>query len=161
MPFWIYGPSHAKMCLMPYANNKGADQPVHPRSLNSTSVVRCLDSMICILALSKVSRFWLSSVAEQAGLNLTRSKIPENTLSRDVDHISHKFCSVLVYSAMSHSIPLCSNQFCTLTRMIQSFFYFVSMPTLNNEVEVVLHSRLICYCPFCFITADLLSSSLE
>ena len=51
------GPSHVKMCLMPYANNKGADQPVHPWRLISTFVVRCLDSMICILALSKVSRF--------------------------------------------------------------------------------------------------------
>ena len=44
-------------CVMPYANNKGADQPVHPRSLISTFVVRCLDSMIGILAISKVSRF--------------------------------------------------------------------------------------------------------
>ena len=35
------------MCLMAYANNKGADQPVHPRSLISTVVVCCLDSMIC------------------------------------------------------------------------------------------------------------------
>ena len=48
-----YGPGHAKMFLMPYANNKGADQPVHPHSLISTFVVRCLDSMICIRALSK------------------------------------------------------------------------------------------------------------
>ena len=45
------------MCLKPYANNKGADQPAHPGSLISTFVVRCLDSMICILAISKVSRF--------------------------------------------------------------------------------------------------------
>ena len=59
------------MCLMPYKNNKGADQPVHPRSLISTVVVRCEDSMICVLAISKVSRFKLVSVAEQAGLNLT------------------------------------------------------------------------------------------
>ena len=41
------GPGHAKMSLMPYANNKGADQPAHPRSLISTFVVRCLDSMTC------------------------------------------------------------------------------------------------------------------
>ena len=40
-----HGPGHAKTCLMPYANNKGADQPAHPRSLISTFVVRCLDSM--------------------------------------------------------------------------------------------------------------------
>ena len=45
------------MCLMPYVNNKGADQPAHPCSLISTFAVRCLDSMICILAISKVSRF--------------------------------------------------------------------------------------------------------
>ena len=49
-----YGPGHAKTCLIPYANNKGADQPAHSRSLISTFVVRCLDSMICILAISKV-----------------------------------------------------------------------------------------------------------
>ena len=51
------GPDHEEMCLMPYANNKGADQPARPRSLISTFIVRCLDSTICILALSKVSRF--------------------------------------------------------------------------------------------------------
>ena len=53
--FYMYvlnGPGHAKMCLMPYANNKGADQPAHPRSLISTFVVRCLDSMICIKILA-------------------------------------------------------------------------------------------------------------
>ena len=56
---FTFGPGHTKMCLMPYANNKGADQPAHPRSLISTFVVRCLDSMIYIyiLVISKVSRF--------------------------------------------------------------------------------------------------------
>ena len=28
---FINGPRHAKTCLMPYANNKGADQPAHPQ----------------------------------------------------------------------------------------------------------------------------------
>ena len=49
-----YGPGYAKMCLMPFANNKGADQPAHPHSLISTFVVRSFDSMICILVLSRV-----------------------------------------------------------------------------------------------------------
>ena len=40
-----------------YANNKGVDQPAHPQSLISTFDVRCLDSMICILDMSKVSSF--------------------------------------------------------------------------------------------------------
>ena len=34
------------MCLMSYANNKGADQPAHLHSLISVFVVRCLDSII-------------------------------------------------------------------------------------------------------------------
>ena len=75
---------------MPYANNKGADQPSHPRSLISTFVVRCLDSMVCILDISKLSRFYLASVAEQAGLNLTWSKIPKDTFSCDVAQMGPK-----------------------------------------------------------------------
>ena len=59
---------------MPYANNKGTDQPVHPRSLISAFVVCCLDSIIRILAKSKISRLLLASVAEQAGLSLTWSQ---------------------------------------------------------------------------------------
>ena len=38
--------------VMPYANNKGAD----PRSLISTFVVRCLDSIIPLLAIAEISR---------------------------------------------------------------------------------------------------------
>ena len=51
-----YEPGHEKMCLMSYANNKGADQPAHPRSLISTFVVRCLDSIISLDSTSEFSR---------------------------------------------------------------------------------------------------------
>ena len=80
---------------MTYANNKGADQTTHPCNLNSTFVVRCLGSMICILGLSKVSRF---SVAVQAGLNLTWSKIHEDTFSRDVAHMENRKPLASLYS---------------------------------------------------------------
>ena len=50
--------------------------------------IHTMDSMICLLAISKVSRFYLAYVAEQAGLNLTCSNIPEDMFSRDVAHIS-------------------------------------------------------------------------
>ena len=49
-------PYHEKTCFMLYANNKDADQPVHPRSMISVFVVRCLDRIIPILAISKISR---------------------------------------------------------------------------------------------------------
>ena len=50
-------PGHEKMCLMSYANNKGADQPAHARSLISAFVVRCLDSLISLLdSVAEISR---------------------------------------------------------------------------------------------------------
>ena len=68
----IIEPCHEKTCLMPYAN-KGAGQPAHTRSLSRAFVVCCLDSIKLILTKSKISRLWLVSVAEQAGLSLTCS----------------------------------------------------------------------------------------
>ena len=54
---YIYEPGHEKMCLMPYANNKGADQPAHLHSLISAFVVRCQDRMIPLVYISEISRF--------------------------------------------------------------------------------------------------------
>ena len=62
---------------MPYANNKGADQPAHPRSLISAFVVRCLDSIIFLVSISEISSLQLASVAAQAGLSFTWSKTPK------------------------------------------------------------------------------------
>ena len=56
--------------FLPYANNKDADQPAHPRSLISIFIVHCLDSIIPMLATSKISRLSLASVAAQDGLSL-------------------------------------------------------------------------------------------
>ena len=42
---------------MPYANKKDADQSAHPRSLISVFVVRCLDSIMPILAIHKIQNF--------------------------------------------------------------------------------------------------------
>ena len=41
--------------VFPYANNKGADQPAHPRSLISAFVIRCLDSIIPLNSIFKLS----------------------------------------------------------------------------------------------------------
>ena len=82
-----YEPGHEKMCLMSYANNKGADQPAHPRNLISTFVVRCLDSTISLDSIAEISRLWLPSMAAQAGLILAWSETPEDTFFRVVAHI--------------------------------------------------------------------------
>ena len=68
---------------MSYANNKGADQPAHPRSLISAFVVRCLDSVMALVSVTKISSPMLASVAEQASFSLTWSETPKDTFSHD------------------------------------------------------------------------------
>ena len=82
----IFEPGHEKTCLMSYANNNGADQPAHPRSLISAFVIRCLDSVMSLNSVTKISSFMLASVAEQASLSLTWSETPEDTFSHDEAH---------------------------------------------------------------------------
>ena len=53
----LYGPGREKTCLRWFANNKGADQPVHPRSLISAFVIHVLKSPISKLAISEISIF--------------------------------------------------------------------------------------------------------
>ena len=51
------GPRREKTCLPGFANNTGAHQPAHPRSLISTFVIRVLESAISKLATCEVSTF--------------------------------------------------------------------------------------------------------
>ena len=44
--YLIHGPRHKKNLILLYASNKGADQPVHPRSLVSAFVTHFLESGI-------------------------------------------------------------------------------------------------------------------
>ena len=62
---------------MPYANNKGTDQPAHPRSLISAFIVRYQDSILPLFAVAEISSPWLVSSAEQAGLSLNWSQTPK------------------------------------------------------------------------------------
>ena len=89
-----FEPGYEKMCLMSYANNKGADQPAHTRSLISPLVVHYLDSIISLDSIAKISRHYLASVAAQAGLCLAWSETPEDMFCRVVAHL---FCSKFIY----------------------------------------------------------------
>ena len=75
----IFELGHENMRLTSYANNKDADQPAHPRSLISAFVVRCLDSVMSLLSVTKISSLKLAPVAEQANLSLAWSETPEDT----------------------------------------------------------------------------------
>ena len=63
--------------ILPYANNKDADQPAHPCSLISVIVIRCLDSIILLVSISVISSLKLAPVAEEASLSLTWLETPK------------------------------------------------------------------------------------
>ena len=69
--------------FMPYANNKGTVQS------DQQLVFHCLDSIICLVSISEISRLYSQQVsaAEQAGLCLTLSQTPEGRFSRDMAHM--------------------------------------------------------------------------
>ena len=62
---------------MPYTNNKGADQPAHPRNLIRTFVFHCLDSLIPLVSKSEISSPYIATVAAQASLSLPWSQTPK------------------------------------------------------------------------------------
>ena len=49
----------------------------YPRSLISAFIVRCLDSRISLLSISKISSLYLASVAAKADLSLPWSQTPK------------------------------------------------------------------------------------
>ena len=53
----INWPQLEKTCHRGFANNTGADQPAHPRSLINAFVIRILKRIICKLATGEVSTF--------------------------------------------------------------------------------------------------------
>ena len=83
-----------------FANNKGVDQPAHPRSLISAFVIRFLGSKIIQLAASELSIFKLVSVAEQDGLTLAIRETPKTGF---LAMMHNKFSNCLVWVSPSTS----------------------------------------------------------
>ena len=110
--FFSVEPGHEKTCLMSYANNKGADQPAHPRSLISAFVVRCLDSVISLVSLTKISSFMLASVLEQTSLSLTWSEAPEDTCSHD------EAVRFILVHVRAHYRPFQTNMISTVKKLL-------------------------------------------
>ena len=52
-----HGPRREKTCLRGFANNTGADQPAHLRSLISAFVIHFVESIICKLSTGEISIF--------------------------------------------------------------------------------------------------------
>ena len=64
-----------------FANNKGADQPAHPRYLVSAFAICLLECIISKLATGEISIFQLVSVAEETGFSLPMLETRRQVLS--------------------------------------------------------------------------------
>ena len=94
-----------KTWLRRFANNKGADQPAHPRCLISVFAIRFLESTISKLTTSEISIFRLVTVAEETGLSLALAEPPRQVFSRGARNvilvITHPTCRrFTVHSAL-------------------------------------------------------------
>ena len=79
---------------MPYANNKGADQAAHPRSLISGFIVHCLDSIIPLVFKPRPS-FWSWATRFESYLVAN----PEDRFSRDEAQLLMPYsCHIVSYS---------------------------------------------------------------
>ena len=104
----------------PYANNKGADQPMRPCSLISAFVVRCLDSKISLVSVCKISSLKLASEAKQTSLSLIWLKTPKTGFlvtwlicdsTDDHDRTPQNECWRDISSLTLTRIKLCSDLF--------------------------------------------------
>ena len=78
---------------MPYTDNKGADQPEQPCSLISAFCVHCLDSILPLLAIAKISR--LASLCGSTGqFESYLVANPEDRFSHDKAHMVSEFPAV-------------------------------------------------------------------
>ena len=77
--------------LLSYVNNKGADQPAHPRSLISAFVVRCLDSNEILARLAHTLYFAESVLSLH--VHLVKSEFhPAGTVYTDSVSLCRLFC---------------------------------------------------------------------
>ena len=86
---WFICATSWENLLLPYANNKGTDQPAHLRSLISTFVVRCLESIIPLVSIYKILSRSLCSWADRFESTLVEN--PEDRFSHDEAHLIIKF----------------------------------------------------------------------
>ena len=91
-------------------------------SLISAFVVHSSDSIISLVSRSEISRFYLVSVAEQVGLNVTWSQTLEDTFSLDGVHICITLTvrsrltrqCIFLYIHFYYQIKYCLNQIQTV-----------------------------------------------
>ena len=83
----LIGPRREKTCLRRLANNTGADQPAHARSLISAFVIRLLESIISKLAKNEISILLASLCSRGDWFEFHFVENPEDRFSHVAAHL--------------------------------------------------------------------------
>ena len=97
------GPRHEKTCLRGFANNTGADQPVHLRSLISAFFIRLLDSVIYRHATSAISLFLASLCSLGDCFESHFIGNPEDRFCRNEAHLRKESVDLRGLTAICHA----------------------------------------------------------
>ena len=129
--------------FMPYANNKGADQPEHSRSLISAFVVRCLDSIIHLVSIPEISSFYLASVVVQTCFCLPWSQTPKTgfLVMGLIWPVTVCIGSTSVYNALISEVTLSFSFSLNTSKfiMIASSTWFTFSPFLSMTSFIFIH----------------------
>ena len=163
---------------MPYANNKGADQTAHLRSLISTFVVHCLDSIIPLVSIFEILSLYLVSLTAQTGLSLPWSQTPktrslvmwlllfkwcwhkieslrtgdEDTYPNTIKLISlDVFWTILILGGRSISVIPINVQ----ASMVESNWLWNKLSRAVQLYVRILKTHLIVYLKFCFFICSI------
>ena len=95
------GPSREKTCFWGFANNTGADQPMHPSCLINAFVISFVESIICKLATGEISIFQLRRLAfsetSKTFFSLDEAQIYKGTVDSMKSPIRH--CLINTFTA--------------------------------------------------------------
>ena len=121
-----------KHMFLPHANNKGTDKPAHPHSLISAFVGCCLDSIISILAIDKISSLYLfCGCAGQFESTLVSN--PEDRFSDDLAHLMPSLVFVLLSSFVSWA-----GHSGTDMAVLNILWVFIRIASKNQNINLVM-----------------------
>ena len=125
---------------MSYANSKGADQPVHPRSLISAFVVRSLDSTISLVSRNFKILASFSGCAGRFVSGLVGNSRRHVLSCRGSIMIRRLVCGIFVYTMQNKfSDCFCIRQI-HLSRLVFFFvlflFFFLSLYCIKIQVPI-------------------------
>ena len=116
--------------FLPYANNKGADQPAHPRSLISAFVVRCLDN---------TSSFYIQNCKPLASLCGCAGRFESYLVETPEDRFSRYEAQLGLFSFITQNGTLDKSFTIQIKLSPTLSVYFLEYFTIKHNILFVLY----------------------